>query len=204
MARPPRALVLLLAAVPAVAAAQGHEPMEDEDVPAELRPFVEPGTRALAIERADLDGDGRPDVLLVLQKQKASEPDAGMPERERPLLILTRQPDGSLKQAARNDKVVYCSTCGGMMGDPFMGITPGPRAFTVEHYGGSGWRWSVAFTFGYSRRDGAWQLVKVDSSSFHASEPDKVDKKVERPPRDFGKIDFADFDPDDYAGKGPR
>ena len=170
----------------------------------ELRPFVLPGTKPIAVERADLNGDGRLDVVLVLERQKARADDDDIEEGQRPILILVRQADGTLALAARNDAAALCSTCGGAMGDPFMGILVGPRTFTVLNYGGSGWRWSAHFRFDYSRRDDAWQLVRVTQSSFHAGAPERAKTTVRRPPRDFGKIGFADFDPRNFLGRGRR
>jgi hypothetical protein len=119
-------------------------------------------------------------------------------------LILVRHPGGALKEVKRNDRVVYCSTCGGMMGDPFQGVQAGPKTFTVSHYGGSGWRWSVDYTFKYSRRDNTWQLVRVAESSFHASAPDQGKTAVYTPPKYYGKIDIAEFDPEHWKGQGPK
>lgn len=166
------------------------------DVPAELQPFVEKGTTVLAIERGDLNRDGRDDVVLVLEP-----PD---PDQPRPLLLLVRDPKGVLQLAKRNAKAVACLECGGMMGDPFQGITVEKGRFTIEHYGGSSWRWSVSTTFAWSRRDQSWQLVRVESASFHASDPEREEKKVHTPPRDFGLIDVSEFDPDDYLGRGRK
>lgn len=59
---------------------------------------------------------------------------------KRPLYILTGQSDQSYKLAAKNDNVVYCVNCGGIMGDPFSGIAIKNGYFSVEHYGGSAWR----------------------------------------------------------------
>ena len=72
------------------------------------------------------------------------------------------------------------------------------------NYGGSGWRWSLGATFNYSKRDNTWQLVEVQTSSFHAADPENGEDKTMRPPRDFGKIDIADFDPDRFEGGGAR
>ena len=173
-------------------------------IAAELRSFVLPGTRPIAIERGDLNGDGREDIVLVLERQKARPGDDDIEQNQRPMLILVRQADGSLKLAGRNDAVAHCATCGGMMGDPFVGVEVGTRTFTVSNYGGSAWRWSVDYRFDYSRRDDTWQLVRVAESSFHASDPNKAKNKVSRPPKDFGKIDFADFDPEKFVGQGKR
>jgi len=168
----------------------------DVDVPAEVLPFVEKGTTVAAIESGDLNGDGRQDVVLVLEPAD--------PEQPRPLLLLLRDAKGQLKLAKRSAKAVFCRTCGGVMGDPFQGVSVKKGRFTIEHYGGSGWRWSTNFTFAWSRRDQSWQLVRVENQSFHAGEPDKIQKTVEVPPRDYGLIDVTAFDPEHYLGVGRK
>lgn len=65
-------------------------------------------------------------------------------------------------------------------------------------------RWQTDFSFAYSRRDAAWQLVRVENTRFHAPDAETSKTLVERPPRHFGKIDLQDFDPDHYIGVGPR
>lgn len=87
------------------------------------------------------------------------------------------------------------------MGDPFQGVAAEPKTFTVSHYGGSAWRWSVDYTFNYSKRDNTWLLVRVEESSFHAFEPDKIKTDVYISPKHYGKIDIADFDPDHWQGQ---
>ena len=166
------------------------------DVPSEVEPFVEQGTTVLAIERADLNRDHREDVVLVLEPND--------PELPRTLLLLVRDAKGALQLAKRSAKAVFCRNCGGVMGDPFQGVHVEKGRFTIEHYGGSSWRWSANYTFAWSRRDRSWQLVRVESSSFHASEPDKIETTIEIPPKDFGLIDVTDFDPEDYLGKGKK
>lgn len=162
----------------------------------DVQPFVEKNTVPLAIERGDLNRDGREDVVLVLEPQD--------PEQPRPLLILVRDAKGALKLAKRSAKAVFCRNCGGMMGDPFQGVVVEKGRFTIQHYGGSAWRWSSNFTFGWSRRDQSWQLVRVENTSFHASEPKPEEKTVHIPPRDFGLIDVTEFDPEDYKGRGKK
>jgi hypothetical protein len=166
------------------------------DVPSEVQLFVEKGTTLLAIERGDLNGDDREDIVLVL------EPDD--PDQPRPLLLLVRDAKGALKLAKRAAKAVFCRECGGIMGDPFQAVSVQKGRFTIEHYGGSAWRWSASYTFAWSRRDQSWQLVRVESSSFHATEPEKMETTIETPPKDFGLIDVTDFDPEDYLGKGKK
>jgi hypothetical protein len=165
--------------------------------------FVAAGTRPLAFETADLNRDGRPDAILVLEPILKPGDDA-FAERPRPLLVLVGQPDGTYREAARNAKVVYCSSCGGVMGDPFQGVDAGAGTFTVHNAGGSSWRWGVEYTFAYSRRDDAWQLVRVTENTFHASDPNGPKETVSTPPKHFGKIDLAAFDPENWKNQGPR
>jgi hypothetical protein len=174
-----------------------YTPIARERLPEEIRPFVEPGTRAIAIERSDLNGDGRQDALLVLQANAEKDDGTGFMKRARPLLILTRDAKGTLRLRKRNDKMVLCPECGGVHGDPLVVVEAKTKSFRIEHYGGSGWRWVVNYQFNYSRRDDTWQLVRIEETSFHISEPDEPETdRVRTPPKDYGKIDIADFDPD--------
>lgn len=162
----------------------------------DVQPFVESRTTILAVERGDLNRDGREDAVLVL--------DPADPDQPRPLLILVRDAAGKLQLAKRNDKAVGCRECGGIMGDPFQSIAVKPGRFTIEHYGGSSWRWTANYTFAWSRRDKSWQLVRVEKASFHASDPDSEETTVHTPPKDYGLIDVTEFDPEDYLGKGKK
>jgi hypothetical protein len=194
----------LLIAAAVLAAPCADSGGDEVTLPDGVQAFVTAGTRALACAIADLNRDGREDVVLVLERQKARPDDAEIEEQQRPLRILVRLADGAYKQARRNDHVVYCRTCGGVMGDPFQGVDAGPGTFTVHNAGGSSWRWGVEYRFGYSRRDDTWQLVRVVETSFHASDPAGPEETVSTPPKAFGKIDIADFDPENWKGKGPR
>ncbi len=193
-------VLVWLCVASAAAAAQADE----LQVPAEVAPFVEAGTKAIAVERGDLNGDGRDDFVLVLQKENPARDEYDFPREQRPLLILTRGADGRLSVAKRNERLVMCSECGGVFGDPFEGVTVGRNTFTAEFYGGSAWRWKYSYKFNYSRVDKTWQLVRVEEINYHTSDPDKMKTVVRTPPRSFGKIDIADFDPEDYLKRTPK
>lgn len=194
------ALILSAAAAPAAVRAQEGE----LKIPSEVAPFVEAGTKPIALEAADLNGDGAQDFILVLEKQEPETGEYDLPVNQRPLLILARGPDGRLALAKRNERVVFCSKCGGVFGDPFESVEAGRNTFTVHLYGGSNWRWKLAYRFNYSRRDKTWQLVRAEEINYHTSDPDKAETKIYTPPRDFGKLDIADFNPESYLKKAAR
>lgn len=197
-------LLVFLAVMPAFADDDSLNP--PEKAPAEVLPFAEKGTKLLTFTSADLNGDGRQDYLIVLEKAKektGEEEDAV--GKDRSLLIVMRQPDGSLKQVKRNDKIIMCSNCGGMMGDPFYKLEAGPKTFTIGlNGGGAGERWLYEFTFDYSRKDNTWQLTLASDMQFVVGEGEDAEPKLYKPPKDYGKIDVQDFDPEDYLGKGAK
>ena len=164
---------------------------ETIDVPQEVKPFIGKDMSALACKSADLNGDGTKDYVLVVETS-ASAADRNS-EDDRTLLIITRGANDELKLAKSNDGVVFCRGCGGAFGDPFDSVEVKRNSFTVVNYGGSAWRWSETFTFNYSRIDKTWQLVKAVSESFNSLAPQNLKRKV-RTPKNFGKIDIADFD----------
>lgn len=164
-------------------------------IPAEAREFIGQGDHAVALEAADLNGDGTPDFILVTEKTTAKTNDDEA-DSLRTLMILTRDREGKLKLAKSNKKVVYCKSCGGAFGDPFDGVEVKPKSFTVNNYGGSAWRWSEHYQFNYSRTDKTWQLVRFESQTYNSTEPNKTFKTKIRTPKSFGKIDISDFDPE--------
>src|SRR5689334_6240281 len=83
----------------------------------DVQPFVEKNTTVLAVERGDLNRDTREDAILVLEPAD--------PDQPRPLLILVRNEKGTLRLTKRSAKAVLCRNCGGIMGDPFQGISIG-------------------------------------------------------------------------------
>ena len=192
-------MLLLCAATHSAAARQG-----ELQIPPEVQPFVEKGAKAIALEAADLNGDGRQDFVLVLERENPKKDENDFPVNQRPLLILVRGEDGKLAEAKRNERLVMCSKCGGVWGDPFEGVVAGRNTFSVEFYGGSNWRWKYSYKFNYSRIDRTWQLVRTEEVEYHTSDPDKMKTRVFTPPRDYGKIDFADFDPENYKRPSRR
>jgi hypothetical protein len=194
------AILLFLCFLPTNALSQSDSALK---IPADVKAFVEPGATAIWLESTDLNGDGTADFILVTEKTKAESEDSDDARDARSLLILVRDLAGKLTLAKRNEKVVYCRSCGGVMGYPFAGVEVRRNGFTVNNYGGSSWRWSESYEFNYSRRDRTWQLVWVEQENFNALQPKKIRTKI-LTPRNFGKIDIADFDPAAIGKSGKK
>lgn len=173
-----------------------------KEIPSEIRPFEEQGTNIISWKSSDLNGDGLVDYLVVLEIQKANPSSPDMLEKQRPVLIVTRQKDDSLKLVKRNDNIVSCSTCGGTFVDGFAEIITSKYAFSItNHLRGTSAQTTKTYTFAYSRRDNTWQLVKVETNQKELNETEGF-KYVMKPPNDFGKIDFTDLDSEFYLGQG--
>ena len=141
---------------------------------------------------ADLNQDGFKDKILVLINNSEETTPAGEDAPHRSLVILFGKKNGFTK-VVDTDKVVYCKTCGGMMGDPFVRIAVKPPFFTVEHYGGSAWRWKEYLTFKYSKKSSTFIFHKKSHQFFHAASPNKVQTKIQTQ-KNFGAVKIQDFD----------
>jgi hypothetical protein len=142
-------------------------------VPAEGRSeadFQVPGWKAETLYRGDLDGDGREDTALQLVEDLPLETSDGVwNERHRALLILLRRPDGSLARAAAATKLLYCSTCGGMLGDPAGGNISAEiknGVLIVSQLSGSRWASDHTWRFRRDPDTGRFLLIGEDVDSY--------------------------------------
>lgn len=188
-----------LLAVLAVAVISTNTHAEPDRAPRALAALIPPGSTLLDYIETDLNGDQLKDYAFVVETD-SSNPEPG----QRRFSIAVAERGGALRVVKTNRKLVRCAQCGGMMGDPFTALSAEKNGFSVTHHAGSGWRGTTTVEFRYSSRDRSWQLVRVERSTFHVAKPDEVETEIHRPPKDFGKIDIADFDPKHYLGVGPR
>lgn len=173
---------------------QSNAQSKSNALPASVKKHIPKGYAVLESQKGDLNRDAHPDLLLVLHKPDEKETsDVTSHPTKRPLLLFIGTGAQNFRLIARNDNAVYCVDCGGQMGDPFTGVTIKNGYFSVEHYGGSGWRWTRIITFKYSPNDQNWYLYKDGRESFHASDPEKVSEKI-KTSKEFGKVSFSNFD----------
>lgn len=159
----------------------------------DLRKSLPEGYTILDTATGDLNKDDLDDLIVLYRKINEEETSdvVDNPEK-RPLAIYLGVGLDTFRLAALNENVAYCYDCGGMMGDPYQAIVIKNGYFTVEHYGGSGWRWTRYVTFKYSPKEGMWYLYKDGGDSFHAGEPEKVTTNV-MTVSDFGVVPFEEY-----------
>lgn len=170
---------------------------QEKVVPAELKPFIEKGFEVLDFAKGDLDGDKFQDYVLILkiQGEDTITFDNINPEPERPLLIIIRQADKKLKKVEMSNGLVLCKTCGGMMGDPYQGISVGTGKFSINFYGGSSWRWSDTYTFQYDKILKNWYLEEHASVSYHTSDPNNTSGDATMKRSEIGDVTLQQFTP---------
>jgi len=153
-----------------------------------LPSFIPGGFSLLDSASGDINKDGKKDFLLIL-KNNGEEI---VVDTTRPLLLLAGDGKGLYQLMERNDSVVLCKGCGGVFGDPYAGITIKSGFFSIEHYGGSSWRWTRIITFKYDVKLKQFVLHRDAGESFHTSDPNKITTNVYHK-EDFGKLLFAKY-----------
>lgn len=154
-----------------------------------IQAWIPAGYSILDSSTVDLNLDHLKDCILVL---KDSSIEAQFEEHIRPMLLLLGDAQGNFKLWMQNDSVVLCAACGGVMGDPYMGMDVSEGHISLEFYGGAVERWSRTVVFEY---DAAQQdmLLKSDAGvTFSVMNPDKEIPYISNE-EDFGKMTFRRF-----------
>ena len=95
--------------------------LDSKLVPAEARAPADFMPRGWKIEeevKGDLNGDGLPDAALRLVEDLPIETEGVWNERYRALVVLFGTTGGGFERAAVASRLLSCSTCAGMLGDP--------------------------------------------------------------------------------------
>lgn len=158
----------------------------------DVQSFVPAGYSILDQVKGDINLDGVEDLILVLKSD--DEDNGGDTNKNRWVYLLEGNKEGAYKVVRKSDKTVLCHDCGGTMGDPYQTIVIKNGYFSIEHYGGSGMRWTRIITYKYDKSKNEWFLHKDGGESFHSSNPDKVESSYVKTTKDFGTVKFEDYD----------
>lgn len=164
----------------------GNAPIPD------VSTFVPAGMKVVDALRGDLTGAGHSDALLVLSPPSTGQEKLGEGE-PRTVLLIVQDASGALQKAAENSRIVPCTKCGGLAGDPyaFSHIEKGLLTITIS--GGSRERWYDNFVFRYAADRKTWLLEKVVRGV--SDMETEQHKEIELTTKDFGDVTFAQFDP---------
>ncbi|HTI92361.1 MAG TPA: hypothetical protein VL727_17320 [Puia sp.] len=173
--------------------ADDYEDRMPINLPPSLANLVPKGYSVLDTASGDLNLDSLPDMILILHRTDEAASNSDLTTSQRPLLILTGQPDHSLKLATQNNNAVLCRQCGGQMGDPYQRTVIKKGYFSLEFYGGAAERWEEIITFKYAPTDSTWYLHKFSKTTFDAADEKARHNTDIISEKDFGKISFNEF-----------
>jgi len=118
--------------------------------------FIPNGAVIFDTACSDFNKDGLTDMLLVTTSEAATNDTRG-------LIILQNSIAGFIV-SAKCANAVFCEACGGIFGDPYAGISFTKNVLTINHYGGSAWRWTSNFTFRFQNKQ--WELIGISLDSY--------------------------------------
>lgn len=150
--------------------------------------FIPVGFTILDSASGDLNNDRQKDIVLILRNKF----DSTITDTTRPLLLLEGNGAGKYRLMTRNDHVVLCKGCGGLFGDPYDGITIKKGYFSIEHFGGSNWRWTRIITFRFDPKTRQFILHRDAGFSWSVFEPEDRSESIFNK-EDFGKLNFVDY-----------
>lgn len=143
-----------------------------------------------------LNNDDLMDYILVCKSKNESETEYD--EYQRKTYLYIGQSNGSYLQHSSNIGAVLCKNCGGIFGDPYSGISIEPKnGFTINHYGGSNFRWELSSQFNYDQITDNWILVRQENISYSVFEPENIETEIFTSDH-FGTVTFQEFDINNY------
>ncbi len=166
----------------------------------DLKALTPKGYKILFQYDSDLNLDSLKDKILILGTDRSMGDSllrSILPEGtnilKRPVVLLLRQKDGSLKRVTRNDQAI-AQTLANI--DPFSGIKCEPGVFTIEHIVNNGpTHCTIASRFEWSPKQNDW-LLKIYSHTCiftTAGAGSNEDGYKEKTPKNFGKIPFGKY-----------
>lgn len=146
-----------------------------------------------AFSEGDLDGDGRPDYLVLARsKRPIGEPGERINYGRKVFIVLNAGAAG-LRVAAVNENLVGCTDCGGAgVGDPFRSFEAYDLGFRVTQLFGDCSKTEYVSVFAYKPARHDWMLKSRDESNYSCVDTTATVYETHESPRNFGHVRFAD------------
>lgn len=128
--------------------------------------FIPKSYDTLMIAKGDLNKDGKADIAMVLADtlERPENYDMFNVDSTNRLLVILFASSNGYTLAGTSDKAILCKSCGGTFGDPLMEISIEKAVLTIQHYGGSSWRWGYTHKFRY--QNGIFFLIGESSDYY--------------------------------------
>ena len=125
--------------------------------PAKIDAFVPKGWHILDQVNGDLNKDGLPDAVVVVEQNStrtATEKEMSGPEGlPRVLFVLFQTSDKKYQKAAQSNTICLMSDQGGVMGDPYQAPEIAKGVLVVRMQGGSREMWHLTYRFRFQNGD---------------------------------------------------
>ncbi len=154
-----------------------------------LNRYIPQGYTLLDSKSGDLNQDGLTDYVIICKDPNEMDSEE---ELQRPVLILHGTTNGGLQLFARNDNVALSYYAGGPIGDPYTGMTLKKNFFSIEHEGGSNFRFIRIMTFKYDKDRQQYLLHKDAGETYNTTNPNKS-KSESYNKKQWGKMLFTDY-----------
>ena len=153
------------------------------------RSFILAGYDTIMTVTGDMNKDSIADYAMVLksvkeEKERTIDDTTELPRR---ILLLLFKNEAGYSLAAKTDQAIMGKEDGGIFGDPFESIGIAKGVLTVQHYGGSAWRWAYTHKFRYQNT--AFYLIGQTSNNYWNVK--MCDKLKEFAGTDFEDINFV-------------
>lgn len=125
-------------------------------------------------------------AYVIAPEEEKKDPNDESHDR---MLLVLRKIGNTYEKMASNAKVVLCKSCGGVFGDPFVGIGLKNNVLNISHYGGSAWRWGNSQTFRYQNKQ--WELIGASYYNYWVNASCSEDVGIENGARHEEDINFS-------------
>lgn len=169
----------------------------------ELNNFVPIDYTILDSTYGNINFDEYADLILILKLKNEDFINKESIETPlRPCLVLGGEKNNKYRLMARNDSLILCVGCGGIFGDPYSGTMIKNGVFTINHFGGSNWKWTNNLTYKFEKKDKQIYLETIEEAWYNVlkieNENEDIDSYIEKntkrkTQKDFGRVKFEDY-----------
>jgi len=171
----------------------------------DLSQFIPKGFHLIKAYSSDLNIDSLEDKIILcgedsMERKIDTITDGDYHSIIRPLILLIRQKDKTLKEFSKNNERIFYDPSNFSSGDAFDDIIFEKGQFSISYFYHMGYNLiSKQYIFKYSKREKDWFLFNIvlySEYNYGEQEKIKTNYDITYNEKDFGKIKFCDFNRD--------